>query len=54
MRYQCPQCGSLKKPRIVNYFPPITVECLDCKTKGPEKTFIRQDQTKSAPLHYIH
>ncbi|MFX1444204.1 MAG: hypothetical protein ACFFHV_12370 [Promethearchaeota archaeon] len=53
MRYQCPQCGSLKEP-VVNYFPPIIVQCLDRKTKGPEKKFIQEDQAKTAPFHYIH
>ena len=54
MRYQCPECGSLKKPKIVQYYPPIIVECLDCKKRGSEKDFIKEDHARAAPVHYIN
>ncbi len=53
MRYQCPRCGCMKKPKIVQYYPPIIVECIECKKKGSEKEFIKEDQARAAPIHYI-
>jgi len=43
MHYECPFCKSMKKPKIVNYFPPLIVECPDCSERGHEKDFIKQD-----------
>ena len=53
MRYQCPECGCMKKPKILKYYPPIIVQCLDCKKEGYEKDFIKEDQARDAPVHYI-
>ena len=44
MRYECPYCGSMRKPKIVNYFPPVMVQCIDCKKEGIEKKFIKEDE----------
>ena len=43
MYYECPECKSKKKPKVVNFFPPIIVECYDCHTRGYEKNFVRPD-----------
>jgi uncharacterized Zn finger protein len=54
MYYYCPKCTSMKMPRTLNYFPPKTVECLNCGYIDSEIKFIKQHQQKSATLHYIH
>ncbi len=43
MEYECPKCGSMKKPKVVNYFPPIIVQCLECAHKNIEASFIKKD-----------
>jgi len=45
MRYECPYCGSMRKPKIVNYYPPVMVQCIDCKKEGLEEKFIKEEQT---------
>ncbi len=50
MKYECPKCGSMKKPKIVNYFPPIIVQCLDCNHKSIEAQFIQKENNNSTPL----
>ncbi len=45
MRYECPSCKSMRKPRIINYFPPVTVKCVDCRKEGFEKKFIKEEQS---------
>ncbi|MHA1274384.1 MAG: hypothetical protein ACTSVV_04930 [Promethearchaeota archaeon] len=51
MRYECPFCGSLKKPKIVSYFPPVICQCLDCSRKAHERDFIKKDEkVKFTPL----
>ncbi len=53
MRYECPYCGSMRKPRITNYFPPVEVQCLDCKKQDIEKKFVKEDITYFKPIHPI-
>ena len=50
MRYECPKCGSMKKPKVVNYFPPVIVLCVDCAHKDVEAHFIKKDETHFTPL----
>ncbi len=45
MRYECPYCGSMRKPKIVNYYPPVMVQCIDCIKEGLEEKFIKEEQT---------
>jgi hypothetical protein len=54
MRYECPQCKSMRKPRIINYFPPVTVRCVDCRKEGLEKKFIKEEQTDFKTIPHIH
>ena len=42
MNYESPFCGSLKKHRIVRYFPPIRVQCVICKKEDTEDKFIKK------------
>ncbi len=50
MRYECPKCGSMKKPKIIIYFPPIIVQCLACTHKDVEAHFIKKDNNNFTPL----
>lgn len=50
MRYECPYCGSMRKPKIVNYYPPVMVQCIDCKKEGIEKKFIKEDEIYFNPI----
>jgi len=52
--YSCPKCSSKKKPRMVRYFPPIAVICLDCGYTNLESKFIYQKENKSVQLNYSH
>jgi hypothetical protein len=45
MYYNCPNCASMKKPKIVKYFPPIIVKCLDCEYESLEEKFIRKEKS---------
>ncbi len=54
MRYECPYCGSMKKPKIIKYFPPVTVQCLECKKEGIEKEFIKKGRDIFTYLQHIH
>ena len=47
MHYECPICSSMKKPKIINYFVPITARCIDCGYEDQEKEFIRQEKSSS-------
>jgi len=56
MYYECPACGSKKKPRIVKYYP-LVVGCreLTCNKEGKEEEFIREEGPHFTPVpHYIH
>ncbi len=44
MYYECPECGSLKVPKTISFFPPKIVICLDCSKKGIEKEFIKKEE----------
>ncbi len=46
MRYECPNCGSIKKPKVISYFPPKIVKCLDCNKKNLEKEFFKKDSKR--------
>ena len=54
MYYCCPNCSSKKKPKMVNYFPPITVKCLDCDYMNFETKFVKEEQHPKVPLNYTH
>ncbi|MFX1316907.1 MAG: hypothetical protein ACFE9T_13680 [Promethearchaeota archaeon] len=54
MHYNCPNCSSMKKPKIVRYFPPITVRCSDCGYVNLERKFIKDEKIKLTPVHYSH
>lgn len=44
-----------KKPKLINYFPPITAKCLDCGHMNIEKNFINEEEHRSKiPLNYSH
>ena len=46
MKYECRECKSNKKPKIVNYFPPVLVLCTDCGHKDFETKFIVDEKVK--------
>ena len=52
--YSCPKCSSKKKPRMVRYFPPTAVKCLDCGFTNLESKFIYQKEIKLEHLIYSH
>ncbi len=54
MYYSCPKCSSKKKPRMVRYFPPTAVKCLDCGFTNLESKFIYQKEIKLVHLNYSH
>ena len=55
MYYSCPKCSSKKKPKLINYFPPITAKCLDCGYINIEKKFIKEEERPSNTLlSYSH
>ncbi|MFX0031995.1 MAG: hypothetical protein ACFE8E_00525 [Candidatus Hodarchaeota archaeon] len=41
----------MKKPKIIKYFPPITVKCLDCEHESLEEKFIQKERTKFMVIH---
>lgn len=52
--YECPECGSKKKPKVVKYYP-LVVGCKDCYTEGKEAEFIREEGPHLTPIqHYYH
>ncbi len=53
MRYECPYCKSMRKPRIINYFPPVKVRCVDCRKEGFEKKFIKEEQTDFKVIPHV-
>ncbi|MFX1259896.1 MAG: hypothetical protein ACFFAN_18760 [Promethearchaeota archaeon] len=44
MNYECPFCSSKKKPKIVGYFTPEIVKCLDCNKMHYEREFLKKDK----------
>ncbi len=54
MYYYCPNCTSMKIPKVMNYLPPKTVKCLNCGFMSNESKFIKEQKQKSPSLHYIH
>jgi len=55
MYYSCPKCSSKKKPKLINYFPPITAKCLYCGYINIEKKFINEEERPSNTLlKYSH
>lgn len=54
MHYYCPNCASMKKPKIIRYFPPITVRCSDCGHINLEIKFIKDEKAKYIPVHFPH
>lgn len=53
MRYECPYCKCMRKPRIINYFPPVMVRCVDCRKEGFEKKFIKEEKTDFKLIPHI-
>ena len=54
MHYICPNCSSMKKPKIIRYFPPIEVQCLDCGYANMERDFIKEDRLHIKSLFQSH
>jgi len=54
MHYLCPKCSSMKKPKIIRYFPPIAVKCQECGYINLESKFIKEQKEQITPLHFIH
>lgn len=50
MHYECPHCGSFKKPRVVSHFPPKIAICSDCLKKAYEDEFVKEDEFKFTPI----
>ena len=50
MRYECPRCKSMKKPKVIFYFPPFIVECVECKYKDIGTNFNKRDVNNFTPL----
>ncbi|MHA1192756.1 MAG: hypothetical protein ACTSP9_10730 [Promethearchaeota archaeon] len=46
MHYTCPVCLSMKKPKIINYFPPVFVKCVVCGHEDTEKKFIIEEKNQ--------
>jgi hypothetical protein len=44
----------MKMPKVLNYFPPKTVKCIDCGYVNAEAKFIREQQQRSTLLNYSH
>jgi len=42
MYYKCPVCTSMRKPKIIRYFPPKITKCLDCGHQDNESKFINE------------
>ncbi|MFX1235958.1 MAG: hypothetical protein ACFFBY_15635 [Promethearchaeota archaeon] len=36
----------MKKPRIIKYFPPVIVQCLDCEYEDSEQKFIQKEKSQ--------
>ena len=43
MYYKCPACTSMRKPKIIRYFPPKIAKCLDCGYQDKESVFIAEE-----------
>ena len=55
MYYLCPNCSSNRKPKLVNYFPPITAKCLECGYMNRENKFIKEEEHSfNQQLNYSH
>jgi len=50
MKYECPKCGCMKKPKTIIYFRPAIVLCLECSHKDIEANFIKRDINNFTPL----
>ena len=46
MHYTCPECLSMRKPKISNYFPPVIVKCVACGHEDAEKIFIIEEKSQ--------
>ncbi len=54
MYYYCPNCTSMKIPKVLSYFPPKTVKCLNCGYTNLESKFIKEIQEKATSLQHSH
>lgn len=54
MYYYCPNCTSMKMPKVISYFPPKTVKCINCGYTNLETQFIKELQEKPEVLHHAH
>lgn len=50
MYYNCPACSGMKKPKIIKYFPPVIVKCLECGYEGSEEKFIKEKKVHTTLL----
>lgn len=54
MYYKCPNCTSMRKPKIIRYFPPKIAKCLDCSYQDKEKVFIIKDTSQKTLISAIN
>ncbi len=54
MYYKCPMCTSLRKPKVIRYFPPKIVKCLDCGHEDKESKFIREEQSHKSLISALN
>lgn len=52
MHYKCPGCTSMRMPKIIQYFPPKIVKCLDCGYQDKESKFIIEKSPQN-PLKLV-
>ena len=41
-----PELWQYQKPKVISYFPPKIVKCLDCNKKNLEKEFFKKDSKR--------
>jgi DNA-directed RNA polymerase subunit M/transcription elongation factor TFIIS len=54
MYYFCPNCTSMKIPKVINYIPPKTVKCQKCGYTNSESKFIRENQDQPSIIPHPH
>jgi len=54
MYYKCPNCTSMRKPKIVRYFPPKIAKCVDCGYQDKETVFIIEDTSQKTLISAIN
>ncbi|MFX1358925.1 MAG: hypothetical protein ACFE8T_01145 [Promethearchaeota archaeon] len=41
----------MKKPKIIKYFPPIIVKCMDCEYENLEQKFVQKGKIHQVVMH---